>query len=189
MPAYFANRRGLRSGSAASEAVRNLLTKTQQFDNAAWIKFNSSVTADTTVAPDGTTTAETLQADFTSNSFAYQDYLDSTATTYTSSVYLKKGTGAFAYMILSDPGVGGRTVWLNMTTGALGTTHAGLTASVSNEANGFFRLVATHSELEDFIIGVSDADNTVNVTSGVTLILWGAQLELGGAVTAYQARN
>ena len=39
---------------------RNLLTYTEQFDNAAWAKGNATVTANAAVAPDGTMTADKL---------------------------------------------------------------------------------------------------------------------------------
>ena len=38
----------------------NLLTKTEQFDDAAWLKTNATIAANAVVAPDGTTTADTF---------------------------------------------------------------------------------------------------------------------------------
>jgi hypothetical protein len=39
----------------------NLLSRSEEFDNAVWIKGSGvSVTANTTIAPDGTLTADTL---------------------------------------------------------------------------------------------------------------------------------
>lgn len=38
----------------------NLLTKTEQFNDAAWLKNNSTIAANAVVAPDGTTTADTF---------------------------------------------------------------------------------------------------------------------------------
>jgi hypothetical protein len=45
----------------------NLLTYSEQFDNAAWVKTDASVSANTGIAPDGTTTADTLTTTVTSN--------------------------------------------------------------------------------------------------------------------------
>lgn len=39
---------------------RNLVTYSQEFDNAAWLKNAASVTANTFIAPDGTLTADTI---------------------------------------------------------------------------------------------------------------------------------
>ena len=39
-------------------APANLVTYSEQFDNAAWIKYEGTVTANATTAPDGTTTAD-----------------------------------------------------------------------------------------------------------------------------------
>jgi len=42
---------------------RNLLTWTEQFDNAVWTKTNAAVTANATTAPDGALTADKLVED------------------------------------------------------------------------------------------------------------------------------
>jgi len=46
---------------------RNLLTYSEQFDNAAWTKLQSSVTANSATAPDGTTTADSFIEDSSTN--------------------------------------------------------------------------------------------------------------------------
>ena len=46
----------------------NLVTYSEQFDNAAWVKFNATITANDAISPDGTTNADKLTED-ASNSF------------------------------------------------------------------------------------------------------------------------
>lgn len=69
----------------------NLLTYSEQFDNAAWTKSNITATANTDTAPDETLTADTLAATgangTTLSSFTAQD------ASYTFSVWLKRKTG------------------------------------------------------------------------------------------------
>ena len=48
------------SAGLVAYAPHNLLTYSEQFDNAAWFKGNTTVTANTVVAPNGTITADTL---------------------------------------------------------------------------------------------------------------------------------
>ena len=79
----------------STPASRNLLTFTQEFDNAAWGKTAATVTANTTTAPDGTSTADTLSADGTSSSHAVIQAVSS-GFARCSSVYLKAGTNNFA---------------------------------------------------------------------------------------------
>lgn len=77
----------------------NLLTKTEQFDDAVWSKLNSaSVTANSTTAPDGTLTADTLTAAFTS-SLARQAIAVSVGTTYVFSIYAKCASGTVSAML------------------------------------------------------------------------------------------
>ena len=47
-------------GLLVEEARTNLLTYSEQFDNAAWVKSNSTVTANAGAAPNGTATADLL---------------------------------------------------------------------------------------------------------------------------------
>jgi hypothetical protein len=47
-------------GTRTALAEQNLLLYSQEFDNAAWTKTSTTVTANSTTAPDGTTTADTL---------------------------------------------------------------------------------------------------------------------------------
>jgi hypothetical protein len=72
----------------------NLLTKTEQFNDAAWVKSASppTVTANTTTAPDGTTTADTIASAGGSSQFAYQDVAVTVGTTVKYSFYILKTT-------------------------------------------------------------------------------------------------
>lgn len=57
------NRPCIRGGGIENEgASTNLAIRSAEFDHAAWTATNVTVTANTTAAPDGTTTADTLQS-------------------------------------------------------------------------------------------------------------------------------
>jgi len=47
-------------GQTVAKAEENLLQYSQEFDNAYWTKSATTVTANATAAPDGTTTAEQI---------------------------------------------------------------------------------------------------------------------------------
>lgn len=75
------------------KASTNLVQYSQQIDNAYWTKLNSTVTANSTTAPDGTTTADTLVG----NNYSGNDILYgrtgigvTNGDKYTHSVYAKK---------------------------------------------------------------------------------------------------
>ena len=69
----------------------NLLTFSEQFDNAAWTKSSVTVTANTDTAPNGTLTADTLAA--TGANGTTLGSLVLVAGSYTFSVWLRRKTG------------------------------------------------------------------------------------------------
>jgi sulfur carrier protein ThiS len=82
----------------------NLVTRSSDFANAAWTKpANFSVTADTTVAPDGTMTADTLTDNETvaSSSIAKNIAVPNDSATYTISFFVKAGTGGVTMVKLA----------------------------------------------------------------------------------------
>jgi len=107
------------------EGSQNTLLYSDQFDNAAWLQGNTPViTPNSTVAPDGTTTADTIQDD---NAAAYESvYQSSTCAnseTWTGSVYIKKDTNTTRYPEIQLDFLGGTTnifnpVQINTQTGA-----------------------------------------------------------------------
>jgi hypothetical protein len=78
---------------------RNLLLRTEEFDNAVWLKFKSSITPNATIAPDGTSTADKLIEDTTANdTHAVANYGSQTVTlgvTYTYSAFVKAAERGF----------------------------------------------------------------------------------------------
>jgi len=70
-------------------AATNLLTYSEQFDNAAWSASGVTVTANQTVAPDGTTTADKILATSSVNNRVEQTPTFAATTQYTASAYVK----------------------------------------------------------------------------------------------------
>jgi len=108
------------------QARANLLTYSEQFDNAAWTNVGTpTVTANTTLAPDGTTTADTINDSSAVESQGRRQTITipaSTTITYTGSVYILKTSGApTVFPIVNLRMTGGTTVdayvVLNTTTG------------------------------------------------------------------------
>jgi hypothetical protein len=187
-------------------ASRNLLTWTQEFDNAAWTKLNASVTANTTAAPDGTMTADTLSdGTATDNHGVRPTSLALTnSTTYTLSVYAKASTRR--YIILNLVATSSATTYsavsFDLQTGvavnsaANGTGYNVVSSSIQNVGNGWYRCIATltigsvGTALQTYI-GTSLTGvignfglNSYTGTDG-TVFIWGAQLETGSTATDY----
>jgi len=136
----------------------NLALRSEEFNvSGTWIPTNASVSGNTTIAPDGTTTADTLTA--TSNGGQIQQvYVGVSGTTYTVSFYIKRRTGTGTVNIR-----------------AVENVNTPVTVT-SNWTRVSFSATATSTSVR---VGVSLA------TSGDEVDLWGAQLETGSIATSY----
>jgi len=187
-------------GKTVAKAEENLLVYSQEFDNAAWVKTNVTVTANATVAPDGTTTADVLLETATNAAhYISQQAVAGNATTYTYSVYIKPNGRDYCVVSMSDQTSGDAAVGVNLTNG---TTYSlapvygvgswtGVSAVVTSTTNGFYRIVVTGTKNSGTNIQPSVRtmlDNSTFVYTGdITkgLYIWGAQLEQRSSATAY----
>ena len=137
---------------------RNLASFSEDFANAAWIKSNgAAVTANTTTAPDGTSTADTIV--FGSDvSSRVQQVLSNPSSTYVYSFYLRTISGT--------------------TTLQIGNFDALTTITVTNSWQRFNVNITTSNAV--LTIRNNAAGNTSN------LYIWGAQVEMGSTLSAYQ---
>ena len=165
----------------------NLVTFSEDFSNAAWQKLSASISSNVTTAPNGTLTADTLSVTTTIYSGINQALTQLTGS-YTSSIYAKKGTKNWLY-IIGVSGSASRAAWFNLDTGVVGTVNAGVTATIQSIGDGWYRCTAT--DLRSGIgigyhqIGLSDADSSLTPTSSGTAFIWGAQLVEGTSALDY----
>ena len=157
----------------------NLLTKTEQFDNAAWVKTGATVTANAITSPNGTTTADLLvEVSGQPTASVYQQLTLSTLT-YTHSVYCKAGARTWAYVRLAT--ATGQGAFFNLTTGTVGTVQSGITASITDAANGWFKCTVSIAVTAGaWYMSVQPAlgDNLPIVSGDGTsgIYIWGADL-------------
>ena len=140
------------------------------------MKTGTTVTANQTTAPDGTTNADLITTSATPATI-------STASTqsgnYASSVFAKKGTSDWIYMLgqVTD----NAKAWFNLATGAVGTVEAGLVKAYTQEiGNGWWRCTIIDvggTGAEPVGVGICDANGSTTTTVGRTVYLWGAQGE------------
>lgn len=143
-------------GRTFAKAEENLLTRSQEFNNAVWVKASASVTANTGAAPDGTTTADTLTASGPNGS-ALQTFT-ALAQPYTFSLWVRRTVGTGTVEITVDG-----STWSAITiTGTWARFSTTVTPSDGSRTAGI-RLA----------------------TNGDAVEIWGAQLEQRSSVTAY----
>ena len=170
-------------GSTVAKAEENLLQHSQAFENAYWTKTTTDITADSTTAPDGTSTADTFAHTSSSGSQIVRAPSPAfNSTQYTFSVFLKYS--ACQWVRLS-PG-NGVDVWFDVQNGVVGTASGG-TGSIVNAGGGWYRCIVVASPASGNIaIANVTADNSSTRSTDANFI-WGAQLEQRSAVTAYTA--
>ena len=174
-------------------ARTNLCLQSQTFDNASWTKNQSSVSANATTAPDGTSTADLLTEDSTAGAVHRATQSPTTtAAAHTASVYVKPNGRTWVYMRMTDNTSTPRRCYFNCSgSGSVGTAESGMTGSIAALANGWYRISATIGTAlagANFLVfGLSSADNTetYNGDGASGAYLWGAQLEATAYASSY----
>jgi hypothetical protein len=162
----------------------NLFTYSEQFENATWTKTNTTVTANTTISPDGNNNADTYNVVSTGANFIYQ-IPSLTTGSYSISVYAKKGSSNI--IRLFNVSSGASAAWFDLNLGqVIGTVNGG-TASIENSGNGWYRCVYKGTSVTSGFtgIGLSDTANSATASIGSSVYIWGAQIEQGSNATSY----
>ena len=178
-------------GFLVEESRSNLLTYSEQFDNAAWTKTRSSITANTIVAPDGTLTGDKLIANTDNDTHHVQRGATVFASSVnTISVYMKAGEYSFGSITVNNGSVF-PTAYYNLTDGTVGNFSSGASGSIQPAGNGWYRCSLTFTMASGvstsvFILPTQDGITQSYAGNGYSgIFIWGAQLEAGAFPTSY----
>jgi hypothetical protein len=170
----------------------NLLVRSQEFNNTVWTTNfpGDTVSADSDVAPDGTTTADLITT--ISSSHNTQDIPGiTTGQEVTASCYFKQGTvGTWVRLAVYSAATPSNQfrVWINTASGSLGTASATgtstlLSSSIESVGNGWYRVSITGSigGVSDYVFLTTNADanGATTRTAGQNRLQWGAQVNTG----------
>ena len=188
------------SDGLIKNSVVNLLTYSEEFDNASWVRERlSSINANSATAVDGTQSADELVVD--TNFFyhgAYSNIVASTNATYTASVYLKAGTSNYAFFGLTDLATGVAERRINLLTGEVDTTNIGgsgswtaISSTVTTIGSGWYRLTVTATQgggtgvALEVLVGNSSGQRSYFANNTDSVLVWGAQLEASDTAGEY----
>ena len=173
----------------------NYAGKSEEFNNSYWQKVRATITANQTVAPDGSVTADLLTATDTSENYCQQNVSSTVSgSKQTASFFVKKGTSDFCHILLWDVTNDGARQWFDLTNGSVGTsTTFGSGVSVDsaqmiNYGNDWYRCIVVFNNSNTTVrirISASNSNGSTSSTSGKTIYLWGAQLTVGSFETSY----
>lgn len=160
---------------------RNLLTRTEEFNDSYWTKSNSAITANADGVAD-------LVYPLTSGTLrGVERSLGAVSSAaHTISIEAKASGLNFLYLYGAQGNV---VAYFNLSTGAVGTVGSGLTATITNVGGGYYRCTVTQTVTNLFIYaGGCDANGSTQATASGTngILIRNIQLELGSTATAYQ---
>tara|TARA_R110000822_G_scaffold49495_6_gene129728 strand:- start:1369 stop:2640 length:1272 start_codon:yes stop_codon:yes gene_type:complete len=178
-------------GLLIEESRINRRSYSEQFDNAAWTKTASSISANATTAPDGTTTADKLVEDSTSAQHYVVGQVTGIAiTTYTVSFFAK--AAGRDWIFLTEGNNITASAWFNLSTGAVGTVsgNGSPSATITDYGNGWYRCTMTATVIAGTFnvqlrLGAADTVGTYQGDGTSGAYIWGAQLEAGAFATSY----
>jgi len=179
------------NGWKIEENRTNMLMYSEQINTSTWAKSNCSITADSTVAPDGTTTADKVVENSAASVLHYVDTDKSftvSAGSITFSIFAKAGERSVLYIYLVDrTGILSNSITvIDLSTG---TITSGSKAKIISVGNGWYRISITITAAAGVFYGrcfLSNGSTTTYTGDGSSgLYLWGAQVETGLFATSY----
>lgn len=185
-------------GTQTAKAEENLLTYSQDLDNAAWTKSRVSATANSIAAPDGTTTAELIVENSETNThYILRNGGFSANTTYVLSIFAKAKERSIITLGGFSNATTGAYFDLTAPSATLFAASVGVTPSdavITDAGDGWYRcsvVLSIGSTTPLYFACVLQSTTPAALTTGYAgdgtsgLYLWGAQLEQRDAVTAY----
>ncbi len=188
-------------GLLLEPAATNVVTRSEALDHGAWTSgFSVVVTPNSTLAPDGTMTADTVDDNDGANT-SHRVFSKTTGVgtsdEYVASIFAKQGTASTSRIILwflvggVSSQIGADITWATIdTVGPSCLTGAG-TCGVIKYPNGWYRVWGRgkNNSTGNTEVRIAICPSSLFNASTGTVYLWGAQLERGWVPTSYISTN
>lgn len=175
------------SGLLIEESRTNLLTRSEEFNDASWLKNSYNLTANAVTAPDGTLTADKI---IPINSSTFHDVFKSPALgsgTYTFTIFAKAAEQSFVQLRIDDGAIT-RLAMFNLSNGTVSSSSNVTSPTIKSYPNNWYRCSITVTTNIGNVV-VSSFPTSANgfySGDGVSgIYIWGAQLEQGSFPTSY----
>jgi hypothetical protein len=165
----------------------NILTYSEQFDNAIWLRGDSTIVSNNIASPNGVQDADKIIPN-TNNTTHYVYQSVNPQITNTFSVYAKSSGYNFIYL---GSGVTTTRVFFNLSNGTIGTSSGSniVSSSITDVGNGWYRcsIVLSTIGIGTRTIAISNADGITSFSGNGTdgVYIWGAQLVEGTEAKDY----
>jgi hypothetical protein len=179
------------SAGVLRSAAVNLLLRSEEFDNSAiWGVLNVTVSANTQVAPNGVTSADTItdvNGVTTANVGCFQGTTLADSTTYAMSCYVKAGTKTTCRVGIRDKSGANIFANFNLTTASTTVGNA-VSSTIQDAGNGWYRCTAicassTGATSQRGLVYMDTGSYAADGTG--TIHVWGADLQAGAFPTSY----
>jgi hypothetical protein len=173
-------------GLLIEEQRTNLVLQSQDFATTWATSASLTIATNTTTAPDGTITADTVSATTTA-SYCFQDIIFSADGTKAYSIFLKSGTSGRSRIFIRDQtaGISRGDAVITWTGGIPSVVMSlGSLQGIQAYANGWYRLQV----IVDSVVAANSNQFRIfpdNIAGTGSMIVWGAQIENAAFSTSY----
>lgn len=172
----------------------NRLIFSEQFDNAAWVATDTTITANALADPNGNSYADLFTDGVAGTASVVQTITIPAGSGFTFAAHLKLGNNNWI-RLNAVSGTDRITGWFNISAGTVGTaqtagTGSGATLTIVNLGNGWYRCAlsgivsTTQTSISCSFIAVT-ADLSTTRVNGATWNVWGASAETSTSLGDY----